>query len=322
MLLAGKNFENNLLLAPLAGFSDVGFRAVCSLQGAEITFSEMLSAQALKYDSKKTKDMTIVHPYEKFKIAQIFGHDPLSIAEAVNNEALSMFDGIDINFGCPAPKIVKNGDGSALLKNLTLLSKIICEVKKATTRPVSAKVRIGYDKNNVIDIVRACEDGGADFVTVHGRTKSQGYSGVVDLEAIATAKSFSSIPVIGNGDVKDVASYKNMLSTNVDGVMIGRGAVGRPWIFSELSFKKVKNVFDLIIKHVDILKENYPEKWLTLYLRKHFLAYANTFGAKAETKRFLSTSQSIDESLKKLNAEFKHFDISQKSSKMLQEEEE
>lgn len=316
MLIAGKNFKNNLLLAPLAGFSDVGFRAVCSLQGAEITFSEMLSAQALKYDSKKTKDMTIVHPYEKFKIAQIFGHDTVSMAEAVNNEALSLFDGVDINFGCPAPKIVKNGDGSALLKDLTLLSKIIFEVKKSTTKPVSAKVRIGYDENNIVNIVRACEDGGADFITVHGRTKAQGYSGDVDLEAIATAKSISSIPVIGNGDVKDFASYKKMLSTNIDGVMIGRGAIGKPWIFSELSFNPTENAFDLIKLHIDILRENYPEKWLTLYIRKHFLAYANTFGAKSETKKFLSTSQSIDESLKILKAEFKHFDISKKSSKM------
>ncbi len=309
MLLAGKNFENNLLLAPLAGFSDVGFRAVCALQGAQITFSEMLSAQALKYDSKKTKDMTIVHPYEKFKIAQIFGHDTVSMAEAVNNEALSLFDGVDINFGCPAPKIVKNGDGSALLKDLTLLSKIIYEVKKATTKPVSAKVRIGYDKNDIVNIVRACEDGGADFITVHGRTKTQGYSGFVDLEAIAQAKSFSSVPIIGNGDVKDLLSYEKMLSTSVDGVMIGRGAIGRPWIFAELLSKPICDVFQLLKVHVDLLRTYYPEKWLTLYLRKHFLAYANTFNAKSDTKKILSISQSIDESLKILKAESKHFDI-------------
>ena len=309
MLIAGKNFENNLLLAPLAGFSDVGFRAVCALQGAQITFSEMLSAQALKYDSKKTKDMTIVHPYEKFKMAQIFGHEPFDMATVVNDEVLNKFDGIDLNFGCPAPKIVKNGDGSALLKDLPLLSKIIYEVKKATTKPVSAKVRIGYDKNDIVNIVRACEDGGADFITVHGRTKTQGYSGFVDLEAIAQAKSFSSVPIIGNGDVKDLLSYKKMLSTSVDGVMIGRGVIGRPWIFAELLSKPICDVFQLLKMHVDILRAHYPEKWLTLYLRKHFLAYASTFGAKSETKRFLSTSQSIDESLKILKAESKHFDI-------------
>lgn len=309
MLIAGKNFKNNLLLAPLAGFSDVGFRVVCSLQGAEITFSEMLSAQALKYDSKKTKDMTIVHAKEKFKVAQIFGHDPFDMAAAAKNEVLSKFDGIDINFGCPAPKIVKNGDGSALLKDLPLLSKIIYEVKKTTTKPVSAKVRIGYDKNDIVNIVRACEDGGADFITVHGRTKVQGYSGNVDLEAIAQAKCVSSVPVIGNGDVKDFLSYKKMLSTNVDGVMIGRGAVGRPWIFAELLSKSINDVFQQLKMHVDLLRTYYPEKWLTLYLRKHFLAYANTFNAKSDTKKFLSTSQSIDESLKILKAESKHFDI-------------
>lgn len=320
MLLAGKNL--NLLLAPLAGFSDVGFRAVCARQGADMTFSEMLSAQALKHQSKKTQDMTIVHDEEKFKAAQIFGHIPEDMAAAAVHPALEKFDAVDINMGCPAPKIVKNGDGAALLKDLTLASKIISAVKNSTTRPVSVKVRIGYDKNDIANIIRACQDGGADFVTVHGRTQNQGYSGKVDLEAIAQVCSLAKIPVVGNGDVTNEQSYQAMLSTGVSAVMIGRGAIGRPWIFAELSSRDVKDKFSQILSHVEILRRYYPEKWLTLHLRKHFLSYAASFGAKAEVKRKLAVSPSIDESLQMLKDELNHFENLSKSCNIVSRKEE
>ncbi len=310
MNIAGLKLENNLILAPLAGVSDVGFRAVCSQCGAAMTYSEMLSAQAMAYNSQKTKEMAIVHPSEKIKIAQIFGHDPEIMAQAVQNPVLKDFNGFDINMGCPAPKVVKNGDGSALLKNLSLAGKIVSAVKKATNLPVSVKVRTGFDKVNIAEIIKMCEDNGADFVTVHGRTYNQGFSGEVDLEAIALAKNLAKIPVIGNGDVVDEKSFNNMISTKVDAVMIGRGAIGCPWVFSKILNQPIKDRFQIILNHVEILKKYYPEKWLTLYLRKHFLAYAGQIHVKGETKRKLATSTSIQESLEILKGEFNHFDIS------------
>ena len=309
MKIGGLELENNLMLAPLAGMSDVGFRAVCASQGAAITFSEMLSAQAMKHNSKKTADMTVTHPDEKIKFAQIFGHEAQVMAQAASSPLLADFDGIDINMGCPAPKVVKNGDGSALLKNLSLAGEIISAVKNATKKPVSVKVRLGFQNENIAQIVRACQESGADFITVHGRTREQGYAGKVNLEAIALAKSVATVPIVGNGDVVDLQSFQNMLATNVDGVMIGRGALGRPWIFSELLGRECRDKFDLILRHVQILREHYPEKWLVLYLRKHFLSYAAAFKAGGEAKRQLAISPSIDESLEILKEQFNHFEI-------------
>ena len=170
MKIANLDFKDGFLLAPMAGYSDVGFRSVCALHGADVTFTEMLSAQAMKYENKKTEDMTVRHLNERLVFAQIFGKDPFVMAEAVKNPILEKFEGIDINMGCPAHKVVKNGEGSALLKNLPLASKIISSCVSATDRPVSVKVRLGYEQNNIKEIVRVCEEAGASFITVHGRT--------------------------------------------------------------------------------------------------------------------------------------------------------
>ncbi len=305
------NFGGRLLLAPMAGVSDVGFRTICLESGADLVFTEMISSQALKFDSSKTKDMLITHKVENKKIiAQIFGNDSLIMSQAVSNELLSKFVGLDINMGCPAHKIIKNGEGAFLLKNLIKASQIIKECKKVIAdRTLSVKVRLGFDNVNVKEIVKMCEEAGADFITVHGRTAVQGYSGTVDYDAIAKAKASVNIPVIGNGDVRDKKSYELMLQTGVDGVMIGRGAVGKPWLFSELKSREMDcSKFKLIKKHVDILRNYYSEKWLTLYLRKHFLAYASTFKAKPEIKKKLAVQSQIDESLDLIYELSKHFE--------------
>lgn len=309
MEIKGLDFKDGFLLAPLAGYSDVGFRSVCCQMGADVTFTEMLSAQAMKYENKKTEDMTIRSPMERLVFAQIFGHDPTVLAEAVKNPMLDKFEGIDINMGCPAHKVVKNGEGSALLKDLPLASKIISSCVDATDRPVSVKVRLGYNQNNIQEIVRVCEEAGASLITVHGRTTVQGFSGEPDYEAIATAKSISHIPVFGNGDIVDANSYLKMKETGVDGVMLGRGAVGSPWIFSEIkNIPPALSKFESLKKHVDVLREHYPERWLNLYLRKHFLAYAASFKAGSEIKRSLALQTNIDESLKLLSIAAKHFE--------------
>lgn len=303
--------DNNIVIAPMAGYSDVGFRSVCCDFGSGATFTEMLSAQAMLYNNKKTQDMTFRYPTEKCVIAQIFGNDPIVMARAVGNPILDGFEGIDINMGCPAPKVVKNGEGSALLKNLPLAERIIQACKKeAGMRPLSVKVRLGFNENNITEIAKMCEESGADFITVHGRTTKQMFAGEVDYDSIAKAKQSVSIPVFGNGNVTDKHSYEKMLSTGVDGIMIGRGVVGKPWLIADLLDKPyVISPIEAIKKHVEILRKYYPEQWIVLFMRKHFIAYASAFKGGAKSKIALSTSQSIDESLNILQELYNHFEI-------------
>lgn len=302
--------QNKFLLAPMAGYSDAGFREVCADFGADVTFTEMLSAQAIKYDSEKTKALAFRASGEKTCIAQIFGKDADTMAQACENQLLKCFDGIDINMGCPAPKIVKNGEGSALLKNLPLASKIISECRhKVQNKSLSVKVRLGFDENNIVEIVKMCEDSGADFVTVHGRTAKQMYSGRANLDAIALAKASVKIPVFGNGDVTDAQTCADMLSTGVDGVMIGRGAIGSPWIFSQLKNRSGDiDKIQAISKHVEILRQIYPERLLVLMLRKHFLAYAAKLHAPAKERQKFALQTNIDESLKLFQSLVNHFE--------------
>ncbi len=308
MKIGNIDFGNNLYLAPMAGVSDIGFREECVKAGADVTCSEMLSARAMLVNSKKTELMTITSPLEKIKVGQIFGHEPEILAKAASNPMLEKYDIIDINMGCPAPKIVRNGEGSALMKNLPLASEIISAVVKATTRPVSVKFRLGYDKDISVEFGRMCQEAGASFVTLHARTQSQGYSGKADYEAIAKLKASLQIPVVGNGDVVDEVSYKKMLSTGIDGVMIGRGSQGKPWIFGELLGKNLSNIdkFEVISNHVKTLRKYYEESWLTLYLRKHFLWYTSGEAFASEKRLKLATSSSVDESLRILAEIFEH----------------
>lgn len=293
------DFGGNLFLAPMAGVTDLGFREVCSLHGADVTVSEMLSARAMLHNPKKTEFMTISSLAEKIKIGQIFGHEAEVMAQAVNNPLLSHYQIIDINMGCPAPKIVKNGEGSALMKDMKKASEIIKACVKESKVPISVKFRLGYDRDISLDFGRMCEESGASFVTLHARTTEMGYSGRADYEAIARLKAALKIPVVGNGDVVDDESYRKMLLTGVDGVMIGRGAQGQPWIFDQLKGNNFEgNKFEVIKRHVEILREHYEEEWLTLYLRKHFLWYASGFEGASKIRLAIATSPSVDESLK------------------------
>ena len=185
--------DDPILLAPMAGVTDVGFRALASSFGADATVTEMLSARAMAHNPKKTEFLTLTTEEEKIKIAQVFGHEEDYMAKAVASPLLEKFDMFDINMGCPAPKIVKNGEGSALMDNLPLASKLITAVKNSTTKPVSVKFRKGKSTENYVEFGRMCQDCGADFVTFHARTVEQGYSGKADYEAIASLKAKLSI---------------------------------------------------------------------------------------------------------------------------------
>lgn len=290
--------DNPILLAPMAGVTDVGFRALASSFGADATVTEMLSARAMAHNPKKTEFLTLTTEEEKIKIAQVFGHEEDYMAKAVASPLLEKFDMFDINMGCPAPKIVKNGEGSALMDNLPLASKLITAVKNSTTKPVSVKFRKGKSTENYVEFGRMCQDCGADFVTFHARTVEQGYSGKADYEAIASLKAKLSIPVLGNGDVVDFASLQKMKETGVDGVMVGRGSMGRPWLFAQLKQNDIQiDKYKTVEKHIEILRQHFDENWLKLYIRKHFLWYACDIPLSTELRLKLATCNDIDECL-------------------------
>lgn len=231
-------FENNVFLAPMAGITDRAFRELCIEFKCGLVYTEMISAKALFYGSKATENMLVVSPVEAPIAVQIFGNDPIIMAKACDyfNENKDICI-VDINMGCPAPKIVRNGEGSALMKNPGLASEIVKEVKKASLKPVTVKMRIGFDSEsiNAVDFARIMEQSGADAVTIHGRTSTQMYNGKANWDIISDVKQSIKIPVIGNGDVFTVEDANRLFKfTKCDGIMIGRGSLGNPWIFSQI----------------------------------------------------------------------------------------
>ena len=234
------NFEtdNNVFLAPMAGVSDMSFRRICRRYGAGMVYSEMISAKGLYYGDKKTADLMRIHPDERPCAIQIFGSDASIMAEVVPKVMEFSPDIIDINMGCPTPKIVNNGDGSALLKNPALIGQIVRAVSDASPVPVTVKIRKGWDADsvNAVEVAKIIEQNGAAAIAVHGRTRAEFYSGTADWDIIKEVKNAVNIPVIGNGDIKSATDAARMFEyTGCDAVMIGRGAEGNPFIFKQIS---------------------------------------------------------------------------------------
>lgn len=291
MKISGLQTSSNIFLAPMAGVTDAPFRRLCSRFGAGLCFTEMVSVKALLHNSKKTVQMLSKYAGEYPVAVQLFGHEPMDFYKVISSGILDEFDMIDINMGCPAPKIVKNGDGSSLMKDIDLAERIITACVKATDKPVSVKFRKGFAQSDDIAVrfAKMCERAGAKMITYHPRTREQGFSGKVDVEDIKRVKEAVSILVVGNGDVCDKESFEKM-SQCCDAVMIGRYAVGHPEIFSILQGKDVNMTKQEIARlHLQYLKEyTTDERYIVNTFKRHAFNYVT--GVENKKKIAMATS--------------------------------
>lgn len=301
--------KNNIVLAPMAGICNSAFRKIIKEMGCSLIYAEMVSDKALVYNSKKTKDMLYMEECERPIAQQIFGSDKESFVTAAKLIYAEMKpDIIDINMGCPVPKVaVKAQAGSALLKNPTKIKEIVSAVVEAVPVPVTVKIRAGWDQNNInaVEVAKICESAGASAITVHGRTRSQGYSGKVDYDIIRQVKENVSIPVIGNGDVVDIESSKKMFATGCDAIMIGRGCLGNPWLIKELVTYFEKGIIldkptyqeriNMCFHHMKYLSKIKCEKVTVLEMRSHIAWYLKGIPGSIEIKNACFKATKIEE---------------------------
>lgn len=290
--------KNNIFLAPMAGVTDMPFRILCKEQECGLVYTEMVSAKGMHYDDDKSNKLTLMHEIEKPGAVQIFGSDPTIMAEVTEKLNASDAAIIDINMGCPAPKITKNGEGSALMKNPQLIAEIIRAVAAASQKPITIKIRKGWDESliNAVEIARIAEENGASAVAVHGRTREQYYSGKADWDIIRMVKEAVSIPVIGNGDVTGPKEARKLLEeTKCDAIMVGRGAQGNPWIFKKIvrfledgtivPDPSPEEKIDTIIRHMNMLIDLKGERTGILEMRSHIAWYIKGMRDAAYTKQ-------------------------------------
>lgn len=299
--------SNNIFLAPMAGVTDMPFRRLCKEFGAGMIYTEMASSKAVHYGSEKTKGIYEVFEDERPIGIQIFGSDPDIMAETAS-ELSEYADIIDINMGCPANKIVKNGEGAALMKNLKLAEEIITKVVRASRVPVTVKMRKGWDDThvNAVELAQIAESSGAKLITVHGRTREDMYSGEADLDIIKKVKDSVRIPVIGNGDITSGEKAKKMFEvTGCDGIMIGRGAQGNPWIFKSileylekgivLPEPGVNDKINMALKHLKLSKEYKGEYVAVREMRKHIAWYLKGVPGNSQLKETINREDNIEE---------------------------
>lgn len=313
MKIGNLTFENKVFLAPMAGVTDSAFRRICVEQGCGMVTTELISAKGLYYGSENTEALLKLTNEEKPAAVQIFGREPYIMAKAAERfDSDDRFFAIDINMGCPAPKVVKNGEGSALLKEPELAAEIVREVSKATSKPVTVKYRIGFDSNsiNAVEFGKVLEEAGAKCITLHGRTREQMYSGTANWDIIRQVKESVSIPVVGNGDVNSFDSALRLFQeTNCDAIMIGRGAQGNPFIFREvgdyLNGREIRRPtneekIDTVIRHLKLEIEDFGEYKAVREMRKHIAWYLKGLKNSIDIKNQINVLTSADEVIKVL----------------------
>lgn len=300
--------ENNIILAPMAGVTDLPFRLLCREQGAGLCCMEMVSAKAILYKNKNTESLLQIHPQERPVLLQLFGSDPKIISEMAKQIEDRPFAILDINMGCPVPKVVNNGEGSALMKQPRLVGEIVSAVVKAVDKPVTVKIRKGFNDTcvNAVEIARIAEDSGAAAVMVHGRTREQYYAGEADWEIIARVKEKLSIPVIGNGDITDGKSAEAIMKqTGCDGIMIGRAARGNPWVFRQIAAwledgtvlpkPEKEEVREMIMRHAKLQLACKGEYTGIREMRKHVSWYTAGMPDSARLRQRINMTESFGE---------------------------
>ncbi|WP_195940778.1 tRNA dihydrouridine synthase DusB [Romboutsia sp. 1001713B170131_170501_G6] len=313
MKIGNLELENKVFLSPMAGVTDLPFRLICKEQNCGMLYTEMINAKALCYDDENTKKMLKIEDAEHPVAVQIFGSDPefMGRAAQIMNEYPN--EVLDINMGCPAPKVVKNGDGSALMRNPKLAEEVLKAVVKNSDKPVTLKIRKGWDDNsvNAVEIAKIAEACGISALAIHGRTREQYYSGKADWDIIGEIKKNISIPVIGNGDVFTVEDARNILDkTNCDAIMIGRGAQGNPWIFKRINHymqtgeilpePTLEEKINTSIKHLDLAVKEHGEYVAVREMRKHIGWYLKGLKNSARVRDEINKIESHEEVVAKL----------------------
>ena len=300
--------ENRYILGPMAGVTDLPFRLLCREQGAGLLCMEMISAKAIYYNNRNTESLLEIHPDEQPVSLQLFGSDPEIMSEMAKRIEERPFAILDVNMGCPVPKVVKNGEGSALMREPKLVCEIVSALVKAIEKPVTVKIRKGFDDDhvNAVEIAKIIEEAGASAVAVHGRTREQYYSGKADWDIIRQVKEAVSIPVIGNGDVTSPQKAEELVrQTGCDGIMIARGAEGNPWIFSEMiSYEETgvvpprpdkDAVREMMLRHARLQLQYKGEYCGIREMRKHVAWYTKGLKGAARLREKVNEVESLEE---------------------------
>lgn len=317
LMIGNVAIESPVILAPMAGVTDLPFRLLCRRKGAGLLCMEMVSAKAIYYHNRNTEALLEIHPEERPVSLQLFGSEPKLMGEMAKRIEDRPFSVLDINMGCPVPKVVNNGEGSALMKNAKLAGEIMSAVVKAVEKPVTVKIRKGFDDDhvNAVEMAKIAEDSGVAAIAVHGRTREQYYSGKADWDIIRRVKEAVSVPVIGNGDVTDPYSAKKMLEeTGCDGIMIGRAARGNPWIFRQIDRYLSDGIVpepvsreemrQTILEHARLMVEYKGEYLAIREMRKHISWYTTGMPGSAAFRGRINAMETMDELTDSVNALF------------------